>query len=56
MVGRGPERLVDVAFDCGYYDQSHFSTEFRTLSGFTPGEYRRSLRFPESASVAEARA
>lgn len=31
--------LTGVAYDCGYYDQSHFIREFRQLTGFTPGEF-----------------
>jgi len=28
-----------LAFDCGFYDQSHLIREFKILSGYTPAEY-----------------
>jgi AraC-like DNA-binding protein len=28
-----------LAADCGWFDQSHMIRDFRTLSGYTPGEY-----------------
>lgn len=28
-----------VAFDCGFYDQSHFIADFKSFSGYTPQEY-----------------
>lgn len=31
--------LSEIAYDCGYYDQSHFIQEFREFSGFNPLEY-----------------
>lgn len=30
---------ADVALRCGYYDQSHFINDFRTLAGITPSSY-----------------
>jgi len=30
---------ASLAFDCGFYDQSHFIANFKTFSGFTPAEY-----------------
>lgn len=30
---------VQLAHDCGYYDQSHFINEFREFSGFSPSHY-----------------
>jgi AraC-like DNA-binding protein len=33
------ERLVDVALNVGYSDQSHFTHRFRRVLGITPGQY-----------------
>ncbi|MBD3925581.1 helix-turn-helix transcriptional regulator [Nocardioides cavernae] len=35
--GRGT--LAEVAADLGYADQAHFTHDFRTVTGMTPGEY-----------------
>ena len=35
--------LTSIAYDCGYYDQSHFIKEFRKYTGITPFEARASL-------------
>ncbi len=32
--------LAQIAFDCGYYDQSHFTREFLAFAGDTPERYR----------------
>lgn len=31
--------LTDIAYDCGYYDQSHFINDFKEFSGFSPKVY-----------------
>jgi AraC-like DNA-binding protein len=30
-------RLTDVSYEAGYYDQSHFINDFKTLTGISPG-------------------
>lgn len=32
--------IIDIATDCGFYDQSTLSRQFRAATGFSPGEYR----------------
>ncbi len=31
--------LTALAYECGYFDQSHMIKEFKTFSGYTPSEY-----------------
>ncbi|MBO0721678.1 MAG: AraC family transcriptional regulator [Blastocatellia bacterium] len=35
----GPVDLAEIALACGYYDQAHFSNDFKTFSGFSPSAY-----------------
>ena len=35
----GTRDLIEIAYDCGFNDQSHFIKDFRQFSGYTPKEY-----------------
>jgi transcriptional regulator GlxA family with amidase domain len=35
----GVRDLTEIAYACGYYDQSHFINDFRQFSGYSPKEY-----------------
>ncbi|HUX12369.1 MAG TPA: AraC family transcriptional regulator [Spirochaetia bacterium] len=41
---KGHTDLATLAFDLGYSDQSHFTNDFRSMTGRTPGEYARTNR------------
>ncbi len=41
MIARRNLRLVQIAVDAGFSDQSHFNRIFKRYIGVTPGEYRR---------------
>jgi AraC-like DNA-binding protein len=36
------QTLVDIALDCGFFDQSHFSNTFKKFVGLNPKKYRES--------------
>jgi AraC-like DNA-binding protein len=54
LLQREPHRpWSDVAYSCGFYDQSHLVHEFQALAGLAPGEFRaRGCGFFQDASPA----
>lgn len=33
--------LTEIAYECGFYDQSHFTATFKELTGFLPKQFRK---------------
>jgi AraC-like DNA-binding protein len=48
-----PVRWAEIAYECGYCDQSHMNRDFRDLAGTTPGDFIAG-RMPGSAASGEA--
>lgn len=40
LLGRNDLPLTSIAYDCGYFDQSHFIRDFKSFTGLTPSSYR----------------
>lgn len=40
---QGTAKLTDLAYQNGYYDQSHFIRDFRTFTGLSPSTFLRSI-------------
>jgi AraC-like DNA-binding protein len=41
LITHTSQSMGDVAAECGFYDQSSFTRQFRKVLGLTPGAYRR---------------
>jgi AraC family transcriptional regulator len=41
MIKSEPRSLTEVAYECGFYDQSHFTRTFKNLTGFLPNSYAK---------------
>ena len=51
LVTKRHASLTSIAYDCGYFDQSHFIREFKTFTGLTPSGY---LQQPSPVTLALA--
>jgi AraC-like DNA-binding protein len=43
LLAREDAQLADVAFECGYYDQSHLNRDFREYAGTSPAAFARQI-------------
>jgi len=39
LINKNQASLTSIAYDCGYFDQSHFIRDFKTFTGLTPSAY-----------------
>ena len=46
LIAKHNESLTSIAYECGYFDQSHFIREFKSFTGNTPSGYN-----PENSSA-----
>jgi AraC-like DNA-binding protein len=51
LVAAQPARWADIAYECGYADQSHLNRDFRDLAGTTPTRFVASMLPPGYASA-----
>ncbi|MBL0740763.1 helix-turn-helix transcriptional regulator [Chryseolinea lacunae] len=50
LIARNDQPLTSVAYDCGYFDQSHFIREFKSFTSITPSAYLEN-RFPVNQAI-----
>lgn len=51
-IARGPDRLADIARNCGFANHSHLTRGFRAVFGLTPSQARRIIRDGRMADLA----
>ncbi|HEX9513942.1 MAG TPA: helix-turn-helix domain-containing protein [Puia sp.] len=45
LIAKNEHPLTSIAYDCGYFDQSHFIRDFKSFTGITPSAYLEN-KFP----------
>lgn len=45
LITKNEEPLTSIAYDCGYFDQSHFIRDFKSFTGVTPSDYLENKSF-----------
>ncbi len=40
LISQKEESLTSIAYECGYFDQSHFIRDFKSFTGVTPSDYQ----------------
>ena len=41
LLTQSKHNLTEIAIECGFFDQSHFTKVFRAATSYSPGEYRK---------------
>lgn len=44
MLDKPNTLTIDIAFNCGFSDQAHFSRVFKKVEGMTPKQYRNKIK------------
>jgi len=40
LLSHSKQKLTEIGYEAGYYDQSHFIREFKSFTNLTPKQYR----------------
>jgi AraC-like DNA-binding protein len=43
LITKNDQPFTSIAYNCGYFDQSHFIRDFKSFTGFTPSAYLENI-------------